>query len=83
MKEIYKTIIKNLDLSNCKDLLDYFQILKTSIPVDDLIFGVLKVSYSTFYQFNQQAKKGILLHGKLYKQLLKLYTLSTTGVFEQ
>lgn len=83
MKALYKEMLRNLDISKCDNILDYFFLLKKTFNNEELIFDILQVSYSTYYQFLQNAKQGKLLHGKMYKQLLKLETFTKTGVIDQ
>lgn len=83
MNDKYKVLVRNIDLTNVRSMLDYFRLLKLYIPSDELIHGVLKVSYSAYYKFNANAKKGILTQGKVLKQLYKLYTYTLSGVYHE
>ena len=83
MKAINFEIIRNLDTSLCyNDILCFFKVLKLTFSTDELVNDILKCSYSSFYYFNQRAKHGIILSGKVYKRLLKLYTYNKSGVWD-
>lgn len=81
MKPIQKAILSYLDMEGVSSLVDYFLLLKKTFTTTDLVEQILEVSYSTFYQFHQQAKKGILVDGILSKKLMRLYTYSKTKIW--
>jgi hypothetical protein len=88
MKALNKAIISYIDINNVEvmggsNLINYFRTLQTNFTVEDLIHDILEVSPSTYYHFNQQAKKGCLKNGKLIKKLFRLYTYSKTGIWSE
>ena len=75
-------VLRSLDTSKCNNLLDYFFMLQRTFSNHELATEILQVSYSTYYQFYQNAKRGKLKNGKLYKRLVKLETFTKTGVWD-
>jgi predicted nucleotidyltransferase len=83
MKPIQKAILNFIDMREVSSLLDYFHLLKKTFSTHEIVNDILEVSYSTFYNFNTQAKRGRLVDGVMRQRLTKLYTYSKTGIWSE
>ena len=82
MKQSYRDMIQAIDTTRCRSVLDYYKVLKAIFTTEELVNEILKVSYSTFYQFNRSINKNHanVFDGVMYRRIYRLYYASQNNL---